>query len=215
MSANDIFMGSAVPAAKFANPGDSIRGIVVRDPVASQQREYDRDNPGAGELAFWPKSGQPKMQATIDIQTDLRDPMIDGDDGVRRVYVKDHGGRYEKGSGRIRDAVRDAVLAAGAKGVETGGWIEFVYTGPGVGKGAIPPKLFRVTYRAPQAGQQGQAQPAQTQQPQTFITPVGQPTTMTTTAAHHPATSYATPAGSILAAMQNHQGQPQQTEPPF
>lgn len=216
MSANDIFMGTSVPSAKFKNPGDSVRGTVCREPISQQAREYDADNPGGGELAFWKKSGQPIMQAVIDVQTDQRDPLVEGDSGIRRVYVKDHGGKYEKGSGRIRDAFRDAVTAAGARGIEVGGYLEVTYTGPGVGKGAIPPKLFRVTYRPPQPGQADQqvvgAQPEQSQyvpqqQPQTFAAGGYVP---------QQAQTYTTSANSILGAMQaNHQGGQQPAAPPF
>lgn len=209
MSANDLLMGSSVPAAKFLNPGDTVRGVVAREPQSSQQREYNPDGPG--ELAFWPKSGQPKMQATIDIQTDQRDPSIEGDDGVRRLYVKDHGAAYTKGSGRLRDAVRDAVVAAGAKGVEVGGYIEVTYTGNGTGKGAIPPKLYRVTYRPPQQGAPSDQvlvgqQPQQGAYPQQPQQPAG---------SFHGYRPQQTPANSILNAMGQQRPVAGQTEPPF
>lgn len=215
MSANDILMGTSVPAAKFVNPGDSIRGQVLKVESA-QQRDFD-----TGELAFWKKSGQPMMQAIIDIQTDLRDPAIEGDDGIRRIYVKDHGAPYVKGSGRIRDAFRDAVISAGAKGIEIGGFIdECTYTGPGQGKGAIPPKMFRVRYRPPQQGAPSD-QVFAGQQPQQ-----GYQTTVVPGAysqQQQPAASFhggyqpqQTPANSILNAMGGQQRPGAgQTEPPF
>lgn len=118
-NANDVLMGGGgVPSAKFANPGDSIKGRIVAPPQAYQVRDYDRNNPGGGELKFYP-SGDPIMAVYVDLQTDLRDPSIEDDDGVRRVYVE---GRY------IKEDVRNAVRAAGAPGLEVGATLELTFT---------------------------------------------------------------------------------------
>ncbi|MFJ1510932.1 hypothetical protein [Cellulosimicrobium funkei] len=117
--ANAILMGGGgAPSAKFANPGDSIRGRIVAPPQAYQERDYDRNNPGGGDLKFYP-SGDPIMSLYVDVQTDLHDPSIQDDDGVRRVYVE---GRYLKAD------VRDAVRTAGAPGLEVGGVLELTFT---------------------------------------------------------------------------------------
>lgn len=118
-SANDILMGGGgVPSAKFANPGDSVAGRIVAPPQAYQVRDYDRNNPGGGELKFYP-SGDPIMAIYVDVATDLRDPSIEEDDGTRRVYIE---GRY------IKEDVRNAVRTAGAPGLEVGGTLSLAFT---------------------------------------------------------------------------------------
>ncbi|MBD5787129.1 hypothetical protein IF650_13155 [Cellulosimicrobium terreum] len=118
-SANDVLMGGGgAPSAKFANPGDSIKGRIVAPPQAYQERDYDRNNPGGGDLKFYP-SGDPIMSVHVDVQTDLRDPSIEDDDGTRRVYIE---GRYLKAD------VRNAVRAADAPGLEVGGTLELTFT---------------------------------------------------------------------------------------
>lgn len=118
-NANDVLMGGGgVPSAKFATPGDSIKGRIVAPPQAYQVRDYDRNNPGAGELKFYP-SGDPIMAIYVDLATDLRDPSIEDDDGIRRVYVE---GRY------IKEDVRNAVRTAGAPGLEVGATLELAFT---------------------------------------------------------------------------------------
>lgn len=175
-SANDVLMGgSAVTAFRFVNVGDRIAGRIVTEPRALQEREYDRNNPGNGPGKTY-KDGTPIMGLGVDIQTDLREGP--DDDGVRRLYVMGQ---------RFKQAVRDAVLAARARGLEVGGWLDVTHSGLGEppSPGANAPKLYAATYvpagaaasadvlgmgqgqqqQAPQYGQQptgyGQQQPAQ------------------------------------------------------
>lgn len=118
-NANDVLMGSAgAPTAKFDEPGATWEGQIVAPPQAHQVRKYDKDNPGGGELQFFP-SGDPIMGVAVDIQTTVRDATIEDDDGVRRVYLD---GRYNK------EAVRNAVRAAGAQGLEVGGHLKITFT---------------------------------------------------------------------------------------
>lgn len=117
--ANAILMGGGgAPTAKFANPGDQIKGRIVAPPQAYQEREYDRNNPGGGALKTYP-SGDPIMALYVDLATDLRDPSIEDDDGTRRLYIE---GRYLKGT------IRDAIRAAGAAGLEVGGQLALTFT---------------------------------------------------------------------------------------
>ncbi|MHA7617455.1 hypothetical protein ACX12M_02940 [Cellulosimicrobium cellulans] len=118
-NANDVLMGGGgAPAVKFANPGDTVTGRIVAPPQAYQARKYDPNNPGGGELLYYP-SGDPIMAISVDLQTDLRDPSIQDDDGVRRLYIE---GRY------LKEDVRNAVRAAGAPGLEVGGTITLSFT---------------------------------------------------------------------------------------
>jgi len=117
--ANSVLMGGGgAPTAKFANPGDSIRGRIIAPPTVYQEREYDPNNPGGGAPKTYP-SGDPIMSIYVDLATDLRDPSIADDDGTRRLYIE---GRYLKGD------IRDAVRTAGAPGLEPGGVLTVTFT---------------------------------------------------------------------------------------
>lgn len=136
-SANDVLMGSGGAAtAKFDRPGTTVGGRIVGDPRVYQEREYDPRNPGNGALKFYPKSGDPIMSVSVDVQTGARDDAEDN--GIRRIYVEGK---------RLKDAVRDAVRQAGAKGLEPGGELHVTYTGLGEAvNGMNAPKLYTARY---------------------------------------------------------------------
>jgi hypothetical protein len=115
--ANDILMGgSGSPAWKFEGPGTTREGVIASPPQAKQEREYDPSSPGGGALKVFP-SGDPIMGVIVEVQTGERDSA--DDDGKRTFYVE---GRY------IKEAVRDAVRASGARGLEVGGHIKVTFT---------------------------------------------------------------------------------------
>ena len=167
---NDVLFGSNAPAAKFETPGTTIAGTIAYPPKAFQEREYDPKNPGGGALKYFP-SGDPIMNASVVIQTQLRDPGIEDDDGTRTLYIQGK---------RLKEAVRNAVKAAGAKQLEVGGQLTVTYTGDGTppSAGANAPKEYTVQYvpaaqnalqqpEQPNPWQQGQPAPQQpVQQPQ-------------------------------------------------
>lgn len=148
MDPDRFLMGAPkVPSWKFVNPGDRILGEVVFREVR-QQIDYLTKEP-----KVW-KSGDPMYQLVVHVQTQLRDPSIENDQGLRAVYVK----------GRQMEAViRDAVRAAGAPGIQVGGQLSLTYIGPDMTSEApIKPHAFQAAYRAaPVAG----VMPGQ---PQTF-----------------------------------------------
>lgn len=116
---NQILMGGGgAPAWKFEDPGTTRTGTIASPPVARQEREYDKDNPGGGALKFFP-SGDPIMGIVVEVQTTERDPSNADDKGLRTFYVE---GRY------IKEAVRNAVRAAGASGLEVGGQLTVTFT---------------------------------------------------------------------------------------
>lgn len=118
-NANDVLMGAGgAPAAKFSDPGTTWEGTIVSPPQSHQVRNYDPNNPGGGTPKFFP-SGDPVMGLTVDIQTAVRDVTIEDDDGIRRLYLD---GRYDK------EAVRNAVRAAGSPGLEVGGVLKITFT---------------------------------------------------------------------------------------
>lgn len=132
-SANDLLMGGGVKAAAFETLGTVVRGKIVDDPKVQQMRKYQSD-----ELDFWP-SGDPKMQIVVTIQTDQRDPADAEDDGRRVLYIPP----------RMMQPVRDAVKAAGAKGLAVGGTIA-VQWASGTGQGQGNPKVYTAAYQPPQ-----------------------------------------------------------------
>lgn len=132
---NDFLMnsGGGAPSASFPVIGTVWRGTILKSEVR-QQSEPD------GTLKTWP-DGNPMMQIVITIQTEERDAAIDDDDGKRRLFVK----------GQMQEAVRDAVIASGAKGLELGGTIAVAYIADGVPKqrGFSAPKQYRAEYAPP------------------------------------------------------------------
>jgi len=153
-SANDILMGGGgAPRAKFATIGDSVTGRITHISEPYQEREYDPNNPGGGAPKFYPKSGDPIMTFNVDLATDQRDPSIDEDDGTRRVYMDGK---------RIKDAVRAAVRAANAPGLQVGGTLTIAYVGDEVPGDARSGKQYQVSYvSATNAALMGDATPAQ------------------------------------------------------
>lgn len=165
--ANDVLMGGGgAPTAKFTQPGDTIGGRIVTPPKSYQEREFDRNNPGKGAPKFYP-SGDPIMSITVDVRTNLRDHNIDGDDGVRRIYVEGK---------RLKAAVRQAVIDAGSQKLEVGGELHVTFTGLGQAEtaGISAPKEYTARYvPAAQAAVMGSQPPAQqpVQQVDSFQTP--------------------------------------------
>lgn len=133
--------------AKFEKPGDLVRGPVVAVAVR-QVRDFQSGTPETWD------DGNPKQQVVISVQTDLRE---DGDDdGIRSIYIK--------WWGQPKQAFQDALRAAKAKDIDTGGQFAAQYTGDGEKPraGFSAPKLFAFEYRPPTgvAGLISEAQPA-------------------------------------------------------
>ncbi|MDM2104790.1 Uncharacterised protein [Mycobacteroides abscessus subsp. bolletii] len=126
--------GGGAPSAKFKTHGDTVGGVIVEEPTQQQQRDLE-----SGDLETWP-DGNPKMQLVVTVQTDLRDPAVEDDDGKRRIFVK----------GGLRKAVQEAVIAAGSRGLDVGGELHVTYTGDGERKGYLTaPKLYSARYVKP------------------------------------------------------------------
>jgi len=143
-TANDLLMGGGgAPSANFKSEGASITGRIVAISEPYLEREYDPNAPGQGKLKTFPKSGDPIMTFNFDVATDLRDPSIDDDDGVRRVYMD---------GARIKKAFREHLRAIGAPGLEVGGQITLTvthYDTPGDYRSG---KNWRVEYTPPAKG---------------------------------------------------------------
>lgn len=124
------------PAAKFPTPGTTYKGI-IESAIVSQQTDLD------GNPKTW-KDGNPSMQLVVTIATDERDPAIDDDDGMRRLFVK----------GQMLAAVKEALKKAGCKSIDAGGTLAVQYKedGPVTKAGFNAPKLYVAQYKAPVAG---------------------------------------------------------------
>lgn len=134
---NEILMGAGgPPAAGFPTIGTRVGGQVVAEPTSRQQTD-----PVTGEPKLFP-GGQPMMVVIVQVQTDMRDPQVEGDDGIRSLWI---GGKAQK-------VVREACVRAGSpQGVEIGGYLELTYVGDEApsGKGLRGSKLYTAGYRKP------------------------------------------------------------------
>jgi hypothetical protein len=185
-SSKDL-LGNAAKAFKFDAIGDVAQGTVISTVVRQVTKM------GTGELEFF-KSGDPKWQIIVTLQTTLReDP---DDDGQRTLYVKSY----------MFSAVRQAVAATGADDLERGGYLTVVHTGLGEAeRGLNPPKLFSAEYKrpsaqllagqapAPQAPQQAYPQyaPGQPSAVQDYAAPAPAPHSQAAPQASQPAPQYA------------------------
>lgn len=79
---NDLLGTRTIPSISFkdAKVGDSFTGVIT-DLRTVQVKSYD-----TGEPEFW-DDGKPKLQIEVTLATDYLDPMLDEDDGTRRVYL--------------------------------------------------------------------------------------------------------------------------------
>ena len=128
----DMLIMGRPEAAKFEQPGDVISGKIV-DIFSQQAKDFD-----SGALKFW-DDGRPVLDPVLVLRTDQ---------GLRTLYV---------GSYRMRNAIRDAVIAAGFERGETvpgprrDGTLVIRYTGDGepARKGGRGPKLYEAAYDPP------------------------------------------------------------------
>lgn len=112
IDANQVLMGGAgAPALKFDQPGDRKVVTIVSPPQARQEREYDPNNPGGGAPKVFP-SGDPIMGIFVEVREDAT-----GEDHTLYVEGK-----------RLKDAVKGAVRAAGARGLEVSGKLDITLT---------------------------------------------------------------------------------------
>ena len=115
-SLDDLMAGNSAPAffTKDSKQGDTVSGVVEKIEV-TQMRDYQTQQP-----AYW-NDGKPKEQIHIIIQTSLRDPAVDDDDGRRSLWVK--------GWGLQLKALRAACRQAGVKSPRVGDTVAERFTG--------------------------------------------------------------------------------------
>jgi hypothetical protein len=129
-SLGDLLAGNSAKAYFDANsqPGDSVTGVIEKIET-TQVNDFQTKQP-----AFW-NDGRPKEQIHVIIQTQLRDPSVDDDDGRRSLWIK--------GWGIQLKAFREACRQAGVKIPKPGDTITERFVGLGQrGDAPQPPKVF-------------------------------------------------------------------------
>ena len=144
------------------------------------------------------------MGVHVVVQTDERDPSIEDDDGRRTFYIE---GRY------LKEAVREAVRAAGSPGLEVGGRISVTFTHRENPHDTKSRKFWQVQY-VPAGNSTLMGQPAApvmqaAPAPQQYAPPAQQPQPVAPVMQAAPA-SPAVPDAAQLAAFQNWQASQQQ-----
>jgi hypothetical protein len=146
-TANEALFGKnrGAPSWKWGAPGDSAQGIITA--LGATQNRNMKTN----ELMFFP-SGDPIMIALVTVQTGLHDPTLPADNGERTIWVS---GRY------MTKAVKDAIMRAGTRELEVGGWISVTYTHDGPSeRGNRPPRMFAAEYIPPTPEERSAAEAA-------------------------------------------------------
>lgn len=146
-SANEALFGKnrGAPAWRWDAPGDSAQGVITAL-SATQQRDMRTK-----ELKYFP-SGDPIMIALVTVQTGLHDPTLPADNGERTIWVS---GRY------MTKAVKDAIMRAGTRELEVGGWFEVTYTHDGPAeRGLRAPRMFTAEYIPPTPEERSAAEAA-------------------------------------------------------
>lgn len=129
-SLGDLLAGNSAKAYFDANsqPGDSVTGVIEKIET-TQVNDFQTKQP-----AYW-NDGRPREQIHVIIQTQLRDPSVDDDDGRRSLWIK--------GWGIQLKAFRDACRQAGVKIPKPGDTITERFVGLGQrGNAPQPPKVF-------------------------------------------------------------------------
>lgn len=129
-SLGELLAGNSAKAYFGANsqPGDSVTGVIEKIET-TQVNDFQTKQP-----AYW-NDGRPKEQIHVIIQTQLRDPSVDDDDGRRSLWIK--------GWGIQLKAFREACRQAGVKIPKPGDTITERFVGLGQrGDAPQPPKVF-------------------------------------------------------------------------
>ena len=139
IGAEDLQSGVKWWGGKGCEVGDKISGLVV-SASKEQQRDFD-----TGALLEW-DNGDPRMESVVIVETDLRDPELENDDGTRALHLR--GGNYEvaEGSGVSGEkALLEAINKAGVR-CEAGVKITAAISGMAkpTGRGRNPAKLWTI-----------------------------------------------------------------------
>lgn len=145
--ADDFLMAESTPSAfrKHHALGTVIQGTILSKTVR-QQTDYSTKKP-----KFY-DDGNAANQLVVIVQTDLREEIKDPDTGTVKVSeANDDGKRAFYIKGQMKAETRDAVRAAGARGLEIGGTLAVKWdSNKPSGKGN-PLKVYKVRYSPPGA----------------------------------------------------------------
>jgi hypothetical protein len=134
--ANALLQGGGDPIIKFAKLGDSVTGLLLDAEVVDQTTPQ-------GATVVDEKTGRVKKQIIYTLQTELRDPFIEDDDGKRRVFAK----------WAIQQAITEALQEAGLEkvGLKPNGKLTITHSSvkPASTRGFSDMKLFEAKYEAP------------------------------------------------------------------
>jgi hypothetical protein len=134
----DFLGGERMPywPTKSSSFGDVITGKICEEPFTQQQTDQK------GERKTY-DNGDPMLQLVVTLQTDMRDPDIEEDNGKRRLYVKGATPHC------LRNAVAQAVREAKCKGLDVGGDLTVVYTHDAKTEYGSDARQFTATYAPP------------------------------------------------------------------
>jgi hypothetical protein len=144
-AADDFLMGEGVPSATFKVKNKVVKGIVLSTETRDQT-EYK-----TGTIKRY-DDGNIARQLVVVIQTEDREDIVNSETGEIRVKAEDdHGRRALYIKGQMKAAARDAVKAAGAKGIRPGGFIAVRWADSKPSGKGNPIKVYEVGYRPPGA----------------------------------------------------------------
>lgn len=137
IGAEDLQSGTAWWGGKGCVVGDVLSGTVI-SAGKEQQRDFD-----TGSFLEW-DNGDPRMETVVVVQTDLRDPEREADDGRRALHLR--GGNYDvdTGSGQAGEkALLEAINKSGLR-CDTGVKLSAAITGMAkpTGRGRNAAKLW-------------------------------------------------------------------------
>ena len=147
IGAEDLRSGTRWWGGKGVGVGDQISGLVI-SAGKEQQRDFD-----SGAAMEW-DDGSPRLESVVVMETDLRDPESEDDDGKRALHLR--GGNYEiaEGSGTAGEkALLEAIQKAGIR-CEAGVKLTAKITGMAkpTGRGRNPAKLWTIKLEAAAPG---------------------------------------------------------------
>ncbi|GMA31577.1 hypothetical protein [Litorihabitans aurantiacus] len=118
-TANSILMSGGGSYASFKSHGDTITGTILDVGEPYHVREYNQTTQRSDGPPKYTKAGKPVYAFHLTLSTDERKPEDPDDDGTRVVDVN---------SWRMQDALRNAIRATGAQGLEVGARVTVSYT---------------------------------------------------------------------------------------
>ncbi|WP_063042242.1 MULTISPECIES: hypothetical protein [Nocardia] len=124
-----FLMGGGGNWFKFDKIGARVTGVVVG-------KELKHKNKFGTQIPDYYDDGKPKMAYVVTLETALRDPEKDGDDGTRKVEFSPH----------LKGLVSRELKSVGLTGPEFGGRLDITYVADVPGKGKMDKKDFKVVY---------------------------------------------------------------------